>query len=687
MSLDTVLKIGKALRESKDNLKNFKYVNPLPKDKKGNYLPTCLSIPVKEDFSIDWNSLSFVRENEQPSLFYLKFKTSDNDSSMKYVFGDIYYAKVSKIKKDGSIEKKEGGYYRLGSPNGKQAQQKSSFERGQADFEDIVKNYKGSILKRFRNSLANNLDVLAIILDNISAVEGFLFDTPETTFLEFLYDELALSKAAIKRIHNKTSKQILNKLGIESTFTDLTDSEKEKLLKFDHGDIFIHFDFPENLHWHQYKEELKLITDKMLSDFVEKYPNGLVLKKTLYKTLCSGDKKNDWQFPDFSIANKHKSKAFTNDEIQDLFYAIDYSSKGKLISGTDIKIILLPRGKNLKAEHFEEFRKKRDEDRIKKSNESKRNDEEPLFDFFEKDKEEHVTSFDVIFCIDGGKMPDVDLLEISGIEKSKIRITRKRLKGISIEIAKKRKSFLMTDKYLFPFKLEYSFKNILGNPQFDQKTNKITFKVNSKYKSHILKVLPLIYTDNYHHDDILLPAFIQNIEYSIRSGDNKFNLLKFDLEYLYKIQKSSTNKFDIMINTKSYQIGKQLGQLAKPLRKAINSFEKSYVGLITRRVATKYDCVKFANEITEKLTRHGKRWAEQTASIVAELSVIPEAEYDKELVAFGFLGGYFTYEEQSADTKKFYARLEKLLNDFEGNEELQHVIENISSISTSNQPE
>ena len=139
-----------------------------------------------------------------------------------------------------------------------------------------------------------------------------------------------------------------------------------------------------------------------------------------------------------------------------------------------------------------------------------------------------------------------------------------------------------------------------------------------------------------------------------------------------------------MVNSKSYQIGKKLGQLSKPLRKAINSFEKSYVGLITRRVATKYDCVKFTNEITEKLTRHGKRWAEQTASIVSELGMIPEQEYDKELVAFGFLEGYFTYEEKSEDTKRFYSRLEKLLNDFQENESLQKVIEDISTVAQAN---
>ena len=88
MSLDTVLKIGKVLRESKDNLKNFKYVNSCPKNKDGEYSPTCISIPIKEDLSIDWNKIKLLPENEKSLLFCLKFKTSDKDSLVKYIFGD-----------------------------------------------------------------------------------------------------------------------------------------------------------------------------------------------------------------------------------------------------------------------------------------------------------------------------------------------------------------------------------------------------------------------------------------------------------------------------------------------------------------------------------------------------------------------------------------------------------------------
>ena len=86
MSLDTVLKIGEALRQSDDSLKYFKYMESCPTDNKGNY-PLCITIPVKEDFSFDWNGIKITPENERDKLYYLKFKTSDSDGLVKYIFG------------------------------------------------------------------------------------------------------------------------------------------------------------------------------------------------------------------------------------------------------------------------------------------------------------------------------------------------------------------------------------------------------------------------------------------------------------------------------------------------------------------------------------------------------------------------------------------------------------------------
>ncbi len=86
MSLDTVLKIGKQLRSADDSLKNFKYVNSCPKQK-GKFIDSCFSIPISDDYKINWNEIEKLSENEKSKLFYLRFKTSDSDSLVKYILG------------------------------------------------------------------------------------------------------------------------------------------------------------------------------------------------------------------------------------------------------------------------------------------------------------------------------------------------------------------------------------------------------------------------------------------------------------------------------------------------------------------------------------------------------------------------------------------------------------------------
>ena len=264
---------------------------------------------------------------------------------------------------------------------------------------------------------------------------------------------------------------------------------------------------------------MNLLNAKVLSEFVDNTADGLVLKKTLFKTLCSGDKKKDIQFPSFKGANKHKSKNFQNDSLQDLFYAIDYTGKGKVISGTDIKLIVLPRGENLTTKDYDDFLEKRDEAKVIAGNKAIiKNTIDPLFNFF-SDDEKNITSFDLIFCKKGGmSSPDSDLIELTGLEKSKLRQTKERIHRISSEINQERKNFLRTEKELNPLTIDYSFRCILGNPQTDPKTGKISYKPNPKYQSHLLKVIPLIYSDNYSHDEVLLSAFIQNVEFTITHG-------------------------------------------------------------------------------------------------------------------------------------------------------------------------
>ena len=145
---------------------------------------------------------------------------------------------------------------------------------------------------------------------------------------------------------------------------------------------------------------------------------------------------------------------------------------------------------------------------------------------------------------------------------------------------------------------------------------------------------------------MLLSAFIQNVEFSIRAGDPKYNFLKYDLKFLLSIQNnnSKTNKYMETVESKSYQIGLRIGKLSKPLKKAINSFEKRYVGLLSRHIMTKDDCERFVKEINEMLVRQGKVWGQLSSEAIEELVALSVGEYDREKFAIGFLEGYFKYE-------------------------------------------
>jgi len=358
----------------------------------------------------------------------------------------------------------------------------------------------------------------------------------------------------------------------------------------------------------------------------------------LYKNLCSGDTKNDIQFPNFSLKGKNKAKSLTGEEISSLFYAASYTSKGKSIYKTDIKLIVLPSGDNLTEEDYAEFLDKNNETAIVNSNEYSNS----LFDFVGTGIND-ITVFDLILCKKGGRTsPDSDLVEISGIEKSKLRNTNERISEIAHAIYKERKNDIRTEKDLNPLSIEYSFLNILGNPFYDEKTKKIRIVENPKYQSHLLKVLPLIYLDNYINDDVLLPSFIQNVESSIRSGDNKFAFLKYDLKFLFGIQNSKINRYMEITQSESYGIGLLLGSLAKNLSLEINSFEKNYVGNLTRRISTMDDFIRLKNDIEQKLIMHDKsKFTFQTSYELAQKVKEFKSQYDKDECAFGFLESYF----------------------------------------------
>ncbi|MEW6131051.1 MAG: hypothetical protein AB1757_28735 [Acidobacteriota bacterium] len=572
--LDTLLQIGKTLRESR-RLRHHRYIKPAPKkDKKTDVV--YLVLPVREDFTFDFANLDtdFHNENVIRHFYYLAYKSSDADSLMKYIWGDISYG----IDKKG----KEQGYYRMENPEVKNAFGLSSFVRGIED----AKTFNGTEIEKFRKSFAANREPI---------------------------------------------ENLLKEYGLE---------------RF----CYLHFDFRgEKKHWYEFEDELKAINKKFLQEFIgEKQSGAIVLRKSLYKTLASPEK--NLPFPNFSASNIYKTRTFqSEDEVLDLIYAINYSTKA-VISERDIKIIILPKGKNIEATHIEEFferRKFKDElgaeEKLVEQNKPENEDGlDALFTpVIDESVSDEIVEFDFVFSKAGGMTsPDVDMIELAGIQRSLLAELANQAKDIRFKVEQEREKLLGKNDKIKPLSIKMSFLNILGDVTKDKK----------KYQSHLLKVLPQIYSGNYYKDAVLLPAFIEKTEYNIRQEKGDFNLLKFNYEFLVRLRNNHGEKdMEDMRTSKSYAAGKLLGQLAQPVSWEIKSFEKNYVGLLSRRISDKQGLVAFANFINQKLAIHERTYPslkEKYIELAKILSDMENKEYHREYCAFGFFEGYFAKFER-----------------------------------------
>ncbi|MBF0586689.1 hypothetical protein INT08_07205 [Prosthecochloris sp. N3] len=553
--LETLLQIGKTFREA-GRLKHHRYIKPAPVPKKNTTI-TFLSLPVREDFSFDFDSIKEIPENERSSLYYLTYQTSDSDSSIKTLFGDIYHFQKK--------ENKEGGNYRS-----LKFSKYSSVKRA----DEHAALLESDIVRQFRVSLIKNLDKIE--------------------------DVLNLDK-----------------------------------------NIYLHFDF-DGQNWFELDDGKVLdeISDLMVSKFATQFSeNGQwAFDSMLYRSICSGDAKNDIQFPYFDKSKKYRSVGFAIDDIKNLFYAVNYSENALITerdTKSDIKIIILPKGDNLSSDDLEAFSEQRiSEDVLNQISNNEQSFDE-CFSLMLSDANQAIVEFDVIFCKVGGNV-DSDVLEISAIKKSFLH-----QRFDEINAVKRRLGDVRSEEFQYelkPFKIIYSFMNILN---LYKKTQ------SRKYQNHLFKVLPKIYTGTYYNDDVLLPAFIEKTEFNIRNDQGDYNLLKYDYYFLNQIQNSITDKIMEMENCSSYQAGLLLGKMAKPLAYKINSFEKNYVGLLSRRISDKRGLIEFSNFINEKLAIHDVAYPDlqkasvELASVVGKMN---EKDYLKNECAFGFFESFFKYE-------------------------------------------
>lgn len=532
MSLDTVLKIGNILRNSREKMSfSNAVVSCRPKDN-GDW-PFCLSLPVDKNFNIIFDKVSIVPENKRNSLYYLMYKTSTSDTVCRYIYGDIYYSFKGTLGKNGSINKPvEGGNYRL-------VESPSSFDKGTATCNEIcsLSGFSPEGIDEFqqiRTRFAKEQILIERILKYAPAIIKYFENENVSSFKEYIENEDNLKNICCT-INKENNKKKLEKLSEVKG--------EEELLLLNSASIFLHFSYEDGNGdekcWYDFSNTLELVIRKMHNEYVDTNKEGLVLKKSRWPTICSGDKKNDIQFPNFDLENRYKTRVFTESEIEDLFYGVTYAAKnGKNFSDSNYKLIVLPFGDNLKAEDLKLFQEKRNEPAIVSANEYK----DDLISLILEDSSTF-TSFDFIFARKERTKPDdTYLMEISNITRSNLNRVTSRIYEKAYQVYAGRNKEIKVDMSLSI--CCKSFSNLLGDVQLNS-TGKVKIAASKKYESHILKVLPLIYKGDYYNDPSLLHSFVTNVESAIRLGGGQFwyEILKYDLMFILSIQNNKQNKY------------------------------------------------------------------------------------------------------------------------------------------------
>lgn len=677
--LDTVLQIGRALRDPDNRekgLRHHRYVEPCPMGKEDDVLR--LRVPVTEGFGIDLDGITPIRDELLfEKLFYLKYKMSDASSLAKYIFGDVYYTQKGGNSKKGPADYK--GYYRRGDPDsGHKAYRKGSFDRGKDDAEEIIqrekaltdaKDGKDSLIAAFRAALDESVTSSVRVIDLIERLLKYeagireLLERGKHVDQELLLDESDIQFATAKRTFGEVESGRYSKRKFRSVlddpepgWRDVKDSLDAVKALADYADsnVFLHFDFAGR-HWYEQESAMQATDQQFVSKFANAFAEngykGAVLMKYLYKTM--GSPESSLQIPNFSASNQHRLRLLSEEELMNLFYAIEMAKTPKFRPRfTDMKVIVLPRGENMSAEDVTRFMQGAQslEEESEQEKEFKGGlrdgEEQPIDDLLDsifRDTTDRIVEFDLVFSEADSRGQDADLVELSGVSRSFLERIRKRIGRIRREVEGEYQEKMGHE--LENLSIYRAFRGLLSGVGQDE----------PRYQRHLYRMLPKIYTETYYEDPLLLPALIEQTEAAVRSDKEayfEFNRLDHYFRFLARIQNSQGDNLMRIVESPSYKMGRPLGVMARPLNWDIKSFEKNYVGNLRRRIATLDDLIEFKNEIEEMLVRHERAYRSEVQEAREELHALLASQdqndrLDKNHCAFGFFRGYFKPSDEN----------------------------------------
>lgn len=413
--------------------------------------------------------------------------------------------------------------------------------------------------------------------------------------------------------------------------------------------VVLHFNF-EGKRWLDMEGVVDSIDHFLTLNLVQEHTDkkSVVLEKYLYKTLGGVT-------PDFKDSARYKNRLFTRDEIISLMYA-GKAAESPLLRFGNIGVIALPHSDRLDSEmiiNFFERKKKTVEKQLEEEEIEEENIQCTDDDFFAglvDNTFDSAMKFDIIFTNIPSSPAGVfsDLIEISNVEKSLLVQIHEDIK-LQKRIQQNRAEIEFPGaKIPFSFQIRSSFLKILGDVTKDKK----------KYLFHLLKVLPQIYTGTYYEDPLLLPVFLEKVEYNIRESKQGFGTLKYDFYFLMSIQKR--NGIMNITQTKSYVLGKNLGIMARQFAAwkedcPIKAFEKSYVGNLSRRIVSIDELVKFASFINEKLIMHERskynEVRQASEALTETIRCFGDEKYNKYNCSLGFFESYYEIKVANKNTE------------------------------------
>lgn len=272
--------------------------------------------------------------------------------------------------------------------------------------------------------------------------------------------------------------------------------------------IVLHFNFADKS-WIELDNVINIIDGLITSRMIIPKEDKFVLDVYLYKTLGGQN------IPNFREDNKYKTNLFTIDEVKDLLYGVRAAQKPlKRLNKSNIGIVALPHGDGLTSELISEFLPKMTNEESDNEEEQseiliagdnevilQNDDDDSLFSDFVYNSFDEKVKFDIIFTNIPASPAGlfIDMVEIASVEKSLLVEVNNYINQVKRRLKVQFNQEFPKAKKPLELYLEDSYLKILSNQTKSEK----------KYQFHLLKVLPLIYTDNYYQDNVLLPLFIR----------------------------------------------------------------------------------------------------------------------------------------------------------------------------------